>query len=287
MPSVILSQILRGMSIEIMKCVDQELTTKLWAKAMKSGAEYAYKAVSIPKEGTILTVVRVMAESAVAAAKKHQDFEGFFDQVLKTGEEILEETPNLLPVLKQAGVVDAGGMGLLDLFKGFYKGLTIEDEDTILKEAQESKPIVEENSAIINYENLADIKFAYCTEYMIIELNKKTTISDIDKLREKLMSIGDSVICVGDLSLVKVHVHTNEPNKALAYALELGELYNLKIENMVQQNRELKAAREKTVQNTKPFGMVAIASGDGISNVFIGSKTVIIPTSGLIDTESS
>ena len=265
---VILSQILRGMAIEIMKCTDQELTTKLWAKAMKSGAEYAYKAVSIPKEGTILTVVRVMAESAGSAAKKHQDFEGFFDQVLKTGEEILEETPNLLPVLKQAGVVDAGGMGLLDLFKGFYKGLTIEDEDTILKEAEESKPIVEENSAIINYENLADIKFAYCTEYMIIELNKKTTISDIDKLREKLMSIGDSVICVGDLSLVKVHVHTNEPNKALGYALELGELYNLKIENMVQQNRELKAAREKTVQNTKPFGMVAIASGDGIASVF-------------------
>ena len=263
---VILSQILRGMSIEISK--HPELTTKIWAKAMKGGAEYAYKAVSIPKEGTILTVVRVMAESAEAAAKKFPDFEEFFEQVIKTGEEILEETQEMLPVLKQAGVVDAGGRGLLDIFRGFHRGLLSEDEEFILQEAEESKPIVEDNLAIINYENLADIEFAYCTEYMIIQLNKKTTISDIDKLREKLMAIGDSVICIGDLELIKVHVHTNEPNRALGYALELGELYNLKIENMVQQNRELKAAREKAMQNTKPFGMVSIASGEGISNVF-------------------
>lgn len=263
---VILSQIMRGMSIEIVK--HNELTTKIWAKAMKGGAEYAYKAVSIPKEGTILTVIRVMAESAEAAAKKFPDFEGFLEQVVKTGEEILEQTPEMLPVLKQAGVVDAGGRALVDIFRGFYRGLLNEDEEFILKEAEESKPIVEDNQAIINYENLADIEFAYCTEYMIIQLNKKTTISDIDKLREKLMAIGDSVICVGDLELIKVHVHTNEPNNALAYALELGELYNLKIENMVQQNRELKAAREKAKQNTKPFGMVAVAAGAGVSAVF-------------------
>ena len=140
-----------------------------------------------------------MADSAEAAAKKHADFEGFFDQVLKTGEEILEQTPELLPVLKQAGVVDAGGKALLVIFTGFYKGLITEDEEFILKEAEEAKPI-EDNSAIINYENLADIEFAYCTEFMVIEMNKKTTESDIDKLREKLMAIGDSVICIGDLS---------------------------------------------------------------------------------------
>ncbi len=262
---VILSQILRGMANEIIK--HTEITTKIFAKAMRGGAEYAYKAVSIPKEGTILTVIRVMADSAEAAAKKHADFEGFFDQVLKTGEEILEQTPELLPVLKQAGVVDAGGKALLVIFTGFYKGLITEDEEFILKEAEEAKPI-EDNSAIINYENLADIEFAYCTEFMVIEMNKKTTESDIDKLREKLMAIGDSVICIGDLSLVKVHVHTNEPNRALGYALELGEIHNIKIENMVQQNRELKAARAKANQFTKPFGMVAIATGEGISAVF-------------------
>lgn len=262
---VILSQILRGMSTEIMK--NTEITTKAFAKAMRSGAEYAYKAVSIPKEGTILTVIRVMADSAEAAAKKHADFEGFFDQVLKTGEEILEQTPELLPVLKTAGVVDAGGKALLVIFTGMYKGLLSEDEEFTLKEAEESRPI-EDNTVIINYENLADIEFAYCTEFMVIELNKKTTESDIDKLREKLMAIGDSVICIGDLSLIKVHVHTNEPNRALGYALELGEIHNIKIENMVQQNRELKAARAKAAQFTKPFGMVAVATGKGISEVF-------------------
>ena len=272
---VIMSQIMRGMSLEIVKV--QELTTKSFAKAMKTGAEYAYKAVSIPKEGTILTVIRVMADSAEAAAKKHQDFETFFDQVLKTGDEILEQTPEMLPVLKQAGVVDAGGLAVLTVFKGFYKGLMNEDEDFVLKEAEESKPIMQENFDIINMVNLADIEFAYCTEYMIIELSKKTTISDIDKLREKLMAIGDSVICIGDLDLVKVHVHTNEPNKALQYALELGELYNLKIENMVQQNRELKIAREKAKQNMKTFGMVSIAAGDGIANLFkeLGADQIV------------
>ena len=262
---VILSQILRGMSTEIVKNI--ELTTKNFAKAIRNGAEYAYKAVSVPKEGTILTVVRVMADGAEAAAKKHADFEGFFDQVIKTGEEILEQTPELLPVLKSAGVVDAGGKALTVIFTGLYKGLLNEDEDLILKEAQESKPI-EDNYIIVNYENLADIEFGYCTEFMIIELNKKTTESDIDRLREKLMAIGDSVICFGDLSLVKIHVHTNEPNKALGYALELGEIHNVKIENMVQQNRELKAARAKAAQFTKPFGIVAISSGKGIDTVF-------------------
>lgn len=271
---VILSQILRGMSIEIAK--QTEMTTKAFAKAMKSGAEYAYKAVSIPKEGTILTVIRVMAESAETAAKKHADFEGFFDQVLKTGEEILEQTPELLPVLKSAGVVDAGGRGLLTIFNGFYKGLVNEDENITIKEAEEAK-VIEDNLAIINYEDLADIQFGYCTEFMIIELNKKTTISDIDRLREKLMAIGDSVICVGDLNLIKIHVHTNEPNRALGYALELGEIHNVKIENMIQQNRELKAARAKATQNTKPFGMVSVATGDGIKAVFkdLGADQII------------
>lgn len=262
---VILSQILRGMAIEIAKCTD--INTKSFAKAMRSGAEYAYKAVSIPKEGTILTVIRVMADSAEAAAKKHTDFEGFFDQVLKSGEEILEQTPELLPVLKTAGVVDAGGKALLVIFTGMYKGLLSEDEEFTLKDVEESCQI-EDNAAIINYENLADIEFGYCTEFMVIELNKKTTESDIDKLREKLMAIGDSVICIGDLSLIKVHVHTNEPNRALGYALELGEIHNIKIENMVQQNRELKAARAKAQQSTKPFGIVTVATGKGISEVF-------------------
>ena len=130
----------------------------------------------------------------------------------------------------------------------------------------ETKPqTVDDVIADIN--NLGDIEFGYCTEYMIINMLKKTTEADIDKLRERLMEIGDSVICIGDLSLVKVHVHTNEPNKALGYALELGELFNLKIENMREQNRELKKKAQQ-VEETKEIGMIAVAPGDGLAQIY-------------------
>ncbi len=261
---VILSQILRGMSSELV--LQPEITTKSFAKAIRNGAEYAYKAVTIPKEGTILTVVRVMADTAEAAAKKYQDFESFFKMVLDSGEEILQKTPEMLPVLKSAGVVDAGGRGLLTIFTGFAKVLNNDEDFSV--EFDETAAQIEQNEAIVNLENLADIEFGYCTEFMVINIFKKTTESDIDKLREKLMSIGDSVICVGDLTLIKVHVHTNEPNRALGYALELGEINNIKIDNMLQQNRELKAKRAQMQQQKKPFGMISVATGSGIAEVF-------------------
>ena len=242
---------------------------------MQEGANIAYKAVTKPKEGTILTVIRVMAENAVNVAKKCDDFEVFLKKVLDTGEEILKQTPEMLPVLKKAGVVDAGGRGIIVIFTGFYK-LLIGEENFELSFEDEKKPqTVDDVIADIN--NLGDIQFGYCTEYMIINMKKKTTEADIDKLREKLMAIGDSVICIGDLSLVKVHVHSNEPNKALEYALELGELYNLKIENMLEQNRELK--KKALVQEiTKEIGMVAVAPGDGIANIFkdLGVDEIIV-----------
>lgn len=260
---VITSQIFKGFCSETAKC--SEITTKIFARAMQEGANIAYKAVTKPKEGTILTVIRVMAENAVNVAKKCDDFEVFLKKVLDTGEEILKQTPEMLPVLKKAGVVDAGGRGIIVIFTGFYK-LLIGEENFELSFEDEKKPqTVDDVIADIN--NLGDIQFGYCTEYMIINMKKKTTEADIDKLREKLMAIGDSVICIGDLSLVKVHVHSNEPNKALEYALELGELYNLKIENMLEQNRELK--KKALVQEiTKEIGMVAVAPGDGIANIF-------------------
>ncbi|MBQ8762127.1 MAG: DAK2 domain-containing protein [Clostridia bacterium] len=261
---VILSQILRGMSTELV--LQPEITTKSFAKAIKNGAEYAYKAVTIPKEGTILTVVRVMAEVAESAAKKHSDFETFFKLLLDGGEEILNQTPEMLPVLKSAGVVDAGGRGLLTIFTGFSKVLNNDEDFSV--DFDETAAQIQQNEAIVNLENLADIEFGYCTEFMVINIFKKTTESDIDKLREKLMGIGDSVICVGDLSLIKVHVHTNEPNRALGFALELGEINNIKIENMLQQNRELKAKHAQMQQQKKPFGMIAVATGTGIAEVF-------------------
>ncbi len=260
---VITSQIFKGFCSVTKNC--KEVTTKDFAKAMQEGATIAYKAVTKPKEGTILTVIRVMAENAVALAKKHDDFETFLRKVCETGEEILKQTPEMLPVLKKAGVVDSGGRGILVIFTGFSRYINGE-EDLEYSFEDETKPqTVDDVIADIN--NLGEIEFGYCTEYMIINMHKKTTEADIDKLRERLMEIGDSVICIGDLSLVKVHVHTNEPNKALGYALELGELFNLKIENMREQNRELKK-KAQAVEETKEIGMIAVAPGDGLGEIF-------------------
>lgn len=270
---VITSQIFKGFCSETAKV--NEITTKVFAKAMQEGANIAYKAVTKPKEGTILTVIRVMAESAVNLAKKYDDFEVFLKEVLAIGEEILSQTPEMLPVLKKAGVVDAGGRGVLVIFTGFYK-LIIGEEDFEFQFEDEKKPqTVDDVIADINA--LEDIKFGYCTEYMIIHMKKKTTEADIDKLREKLCQLGDSVICIGDLNLVKVHVHSNEPNKALEYAMELGELYNLKIENMREQNRELKKKATAEVE-TKENGMIAVAPGEGLSAVYkdLGVDEIIV-----------
>ena len=260
---VITSQILKGLTSVLGQY--QEITTKIFAKAIQEGANIAYKAVTKPKEGTILTVIRTMAETAVEAAKKHQDFEEFMEIVLDKGEEILQKTPEMLPVLKKAGVVDAGGRGLIVLFTGYYKALC--GDETLTFNFDDAKPVQSVDDVIADINNLADIEFGYCTEFMIIHMLKKTTEADIDKLREKLMEIGDSVLCIGDLSLVKVHVHTNEPNRALAYALMLGEIWNIKIENMREQNRELKKNMKK-VEELKPLGMVSVAPGEGLANLF-------------------
>ena len=260
---VITSQILKGLTSVLGQY--QEITTKIFAKAIQEGANIAYKAVTKPKEGTILTVIRTMAETAVEAAKKHQDFEEFMEIVLDKGEEILQKTPEMLPVLKKAGVVDAGGRGLIVLFTGYYKALC--GDETLTFNFDDAKPVQSVDDVIADINNLADIEFGYCTEFMIIHMLKKTTEADIDKLREKLMEIGDSVLCIGDLSLVKVHVHTNEPNRALAYALALGEIWNIKIENMREQNRELKKNMKK-VEELKPLGMVSVAPGEGLANLF-------------------
>lgn len=260
---VITSQIFKGFCSVTKDC--KEMTTKDFAKAMQAGAEMAYKAVTKPKEGTILTVIRVMAENAVILAKKFEDFETLSKKVCETGEEILRKTPEMLPVLKKAGVVDSGGMGILVIFTGFSRFLNGE-EDLEFTITEDSKPQHVEQ-VVADLSNLGDIQYGYCTEYMIIHMFKKTTEADIDKLRERLCAIGDSVICIGDLSLVKVHVHTNEPNRALGYALELGELFNLKIENMREQNRTL-LQKKQAQEETKEIGMIAVAPGDGLGNIF-------------------
>ena len=260
---VITSQIIKGLCSVMMAC-QTEVTIKDFAKAIQNGAEMAYKAVTVPKEGTILTIIKAMADKSKQAVKNAKCFEDFLSEVLAHGEATLQQTPDMLPVLKKAGVVDAGGRGLMFIFSGFYKALTgemaaVEFVDNVEKD-------VTSEEIHINYESLADIKFAYCTEFFVINIFEKTTDADINTLRTRLMEIGDCVVCVGDLQLIKVHVHTNEPNRALGYALQLGELNGVKIENMLEQNRQLRKSQEKTP--LKEFGMIAVAAGDGLNNVF-------------------
>ena len=264
---VILSQILKGMCSVIRKC-EKEVDVKTFAKAFEAGTKVAYGAVSVPKEGTILTVIRMMSEFAMKTGAKKKNFETFLHDVIEEGERALALTPEMLPVLKKAGVVDSGGVGLMTIIKGFNAALTgetVEEADYMTADAKISEDgDFGDNSAILNMD-IADIQFAYCTEFFIINMKKSTTLSAIDRLREKLMNIGDSVICIGDLELVKVHVHTNQPGKALTYALELGELDRPKIENMLEQNRQLKA---KMDAERKDMGMLAICTGAGLSEIF-------------------
>ena len=262
---VITSQILKGICTVLGK-QDKEVDVKTFAKAMEQGTKVAYGAVSVPKEGTILTVTRMMSEYAVKNAGKKKNFEEFFRDVLAEGDRALALTPELLPVLKKAGVVDSGGVGLMTIFKGFNAALTGEEVEETVMEAVSDGDEGEfgDNSSIIGMD-LGEIQYAYCTEFFIINLKKSTTLSAIDRLREKLMTLGDSVICIGDLELVKVHVHTNQPGKALTYALELGELDRPKIENMLEQNRQLKA---KMDAEKKEMGMLAICTGAGLSEIF-------------------
>ncbi len=268
---VILSQILKGFSNIIAQ--NDECDARTFAKGLREGAELAYRAVSKPKEGTILTVVRAMAEEAIDTAKRSGDIQKLMNAVLEKGEETLAKTPDMLDVLKRAGVVDSGGFGLITLFKGLIMGyldqeITGADEYAL---PENNKPVSidsafpDDSELIVDYESLGELDFGYCTEFFITNIKKRTTVTDIDKLREYLNEIGNSVICIGDLNLVKVHVHTNTPGKALTKALALGELDKIKIENMMEQNRQLRARYEA---ERKPIGLLAVCSGDGFAAIF-------------------
>lgn len=259
---VITSQILKGLCTSFKD--NEKITIKDFAKAMKNATNVAYAAVSKPKEGTILTVMRAMSEGATSSHAK--EFEDFFEDIIKAGDIALEQTPELLPVLKKAGVVDSGGMGLMTIFKGMNMALlgqTIEGVKVEEKPKRPAEAEFEDDHA--NVLNLGEIEFGYCTEFFIINIKKRTTMADIDRLREYLMSIGDSVICIGDLELIKVHVHTNNPGHALSKALTLGELDKVKIENMLEQNRAL---IKKYEAERKPIGIISVAQGAGLAAMF-------------------
>lgn len=267
---VILSQILKGFSNVIAK--SDECDAKTFAKGMREGAELAYRAVSKPKEGTILTVIRGMAEEAIDLAKRTNNIEKLMNGILAKGEIVLAQTPDMLEVLKKAGVVDSGGYGLIVLFKGLIMGYLDQEvtgaeeygvADT--KSTSIDSAFPDDSELILDYESLGELDFGYCTEFFITNIKKRTTVTDIDKLRDYLNEIGNSVICIGDLSLIKVHVHTNNPGKALSKAIMLGEVDKIKIENMMEQNRQLRARYEA---ERKQIGILAVCAGDGFSAIF-------------------
>ena len=272
---VILSQLFRGFSEEAKE--HETIDAQVFAASLARGVEKAYKAVMKPREGTILTVARAVAENAQAYAEKSDNLYGFVEEMISSGNGMLKRTPDMLPVLKQAGVVDSGGAGLMTIYLGFKAALDGEEVDavgditkqlTALNDQQQVKP--EQTGAASGATE--DIEFGYCTETFITHLNEGVGQRDVDNLRSKLMEFGDCVLVVADQDMIKVHCHSNDPGRILRYCIRLGELDNVKVENMRTQHRtlieEANAVQNKTPAIEKEVGFVAISAGDGIAAMF-------------------
>ena len=267
---VILSQLLRGFT----KVIEQyeEIDAPIFAKSFERAVETAYKAVMKPKEGTILTVAKGAAEKAAEIAENSENLKQFFTEVIEEAETVLAKTPELLPVLKEAGVVDSGGQGLVEVLKGALDGyLGKEINLDFVKPA--AKPAI--TTPVSSKES--NIKFGYCTEFIIM-LERKFTEKDEEKFKEYLMSIGDSLVVVADEDIVKVHVHTNAPGEAIQKALTYGQLSNMKIDNMRLEHHEkvikeaekmaAQQAAEKKAEPAKEVGFISVSAGDGMGEIF-------------------
>jgi len=264
---VILSQIWRGFS-NVLGDLNGEISARDIAQAMLQGTESAYRAIMKPKEGTILTVIRTMAEAADEYTKENDDIDELIRHILSEGETVLKKTPDMLPVLKEAGVVDAGGAGLIIIFKGFMQALDGEGFDGAAPLDLEME--IEPQAEVFQSET-SDIEFSYCTEFFIKNIYGHILERDIDSFRQKLAKLGDCVLVVGDLKLVKVHVHTNDPGIVLQTALTLGELSQIKIDNMREQHRHIIVKEEEESRDSKPMSIVSVVSGEGLKEIFMDS----------------
>jgi len=271
---VILSQLLRGFTRGVRKY--EELDAPLIAAAMERGVETAYKAVMKPKEGTILTVAKEAALKAVEIAEEMEDLEEFFREVFVHAEATLAKTPEMLPVLKEAGVVDSGGQGLLEVFRGAVDGFLGKEVDYSQFEKSAAPSVTK-----ISPQAEADIKFGYCTEFIIM-LDKELPEEEEHSFKEFLMSIGDSIVLVADDEIVKVHVHTNHPGQAIERALTYGSLSRMKIDNMREEHQEklIKDAEKLAAQQAeeeeakaaeqppKEVGFISVSAGGGLTSIF-------------------
>ncbi|MBU5365278.1 DAK2 domain-containing protein [Enterococcus devriesei] len=284
---VILSQLFRGFSKQILD-VDT-LNAKDLAEALVHGVETAYKAVMKPVEGTILTVARESAKAGERKAKQTDDVIEVMASVVKYGKKALDKTPEMLPVLKEVGVVDSGGQGLLFIYEGFLSALNgeFQADDTYEPSPAEMDEMVnaEHHRSVQGQLATEDIKFGYCTEIMV-RLGEGPTVDsqfDYDKFRNYLDGIGDSLLVVNDDEIVKVHVHTEHPGEVMNYGQKFGALIKVKVDNMRQQHEtilehdEEVAAFEATPAERKPYGIIAIAAGEGVQELFksLGADFVI------------
>ncbi len=281
---VILSQLLRGFTKAI-KAQDA-IDVPLAADAFQKAVETAYKAVMKPKEGTILTVAKGMADKAIELREEIDDLDEMFRQVIEHGDRVLAYTPELLPVLKEAGVVDSGGQGLMQAMKGAYSAMTGKEIKSAgggeavsagQPAASGSRELSEGQSGLADF----DIRFGYCTEF-IVNLEKEMEDSEEQEFKKYLESIGDSIVLVADDDLVKVHVHTNDPGLAIQKALTYGSLSRMKIDNMREEHQEklikdagrlaaeqkAKEEAEAAKEPRKPFGFVAVSVGEGMDAIF-------------------
>ena len=269
---VILSQLLRGFTKGIRE--QKELDAVALARAIDKGVETAYKAVMKPKEGTILTVARGVADKALELAEDAEDLQPFFEDILTEARSVLERTPDMLPVLKEAGVVDSGGQGLVVILEGAFDAYMGKEIDLSF-EAGETARVTK-----ISPQAEADIKFGYCTEFIIV-LNKEFGEEEEMNFKHYLSSIGDSIVCVADDEIVKIHVHTNDPGLAIQRALTYGSLSRIKIDNMREEHQEklIKDAEKVAAQQAaedaareeqphKEVGFISVSTGEGLGEIF-------------------
>ena len=271
---VILSQLLRGFTKEIRE--HKEIDTVILARACDRATATAYKAVMKPKEGTILTVAKGISQKAAELAETTDDLEVFLPEVIKYAEQVLAETPDLLPVLKEAGVVDSGGQGLLEVIRGAYDAFLGKEIDYAAIESGSGTKMVKPDQ-----QAETDIKFGYCTEFIIMT-DKSFADKDETELKAYLESIGDSIVCVADDDIVKIHVHTNDPGLAIQKALTYGQLSRIKIDNMREEHQEKlirdaekiaaqqiqTAEIKKKKEPRKSVGFIAVSIGEGMNEIF-------------------
>lgn len=283
---VILSQLLRGFTKAIKE--EKEIDVLALAAACQRARDTAYKAVMKPKEGTILTVASGIATKAAEMAEETDDLEVFIPAVIEHAQDVLNQTPEMLPVLKEAGVVDSGGQGLLEVIKGAYDAFLGKEIDYSVIEPSTGVTVNK-----VNAEDTADIKFGYCTEFIILT-EKEFTEDDEREFKKFLSSIGDSIVCVADDDVVKIHVHTNDPGLAIQKALTYGQLSKMKIDNMREEHQEKlirdaeklaeqqaneEAAHEekKPAEPKKAMGFIAVSIGAGMNEIFkeLGADYII------------